>query len=179
MATAAGEVNVTYERKKIRCGKARCRCNTADENQWHGPYWYAFWNDPKTGKKRAKYVGKKFDAPRQKRADVHSERRRAPDQETRRERERQAPPPPPPPREEQRRHAPPPRPSRAEQDARDAAFFGVGQDVGERDLKRAWRDKIAAAHPDRYPAGAERDKQERIAQEINEAHQRMRKYRGW
>ena len=27
---------------KIRCGKARCRCNTSDQNQWHGPYWYTF-----------------------------------------------------------------------------------------------------------------------------------------
>lgn len=70
------DVNVNYERLRVRCGKPRCRCNTSDQDAWHGPYWYAFWNDPKTGKKRSRYVGKHFDPPQgPPRARVHSERR--------------------------------------------------------------------------------------------------------
>src|SRR5579871_2249420 len=71
-------VNVNYEQQKIRCGKARCRCNTSDQASWHGPYWYAYWNDPKTGKKRSRYVGKNFDPPTRERPDVASEQRAAP-----------------------------------------------------------------------------------------------------
>ncbi len=42
---------LTYQLKWILCGKASC-------GRWHGPYWYAFWNDH--GRTRCKYVGRKL-----------------------------------------------------------------------------------------------------------------------
>lgn len=176
-------VYINYELKYIRCGKARCYCmHTRDEGSWHGPYWYAFWNDPRTGKKRAKYMGKHFRPPTRSRPNVHSEHASAAPETGRRQRstgagrqqQQQQ-------QQHQRRHheAPPPRHGRADQYARDAALFGVPLEVNAGDLKRAWRQRIVDAHPDRYPEGAERRRQERVAQELNEAYQRMRRYRGW
>jgi hypothetical protein len=42
---------ITYERKRILCGKKGC-------NKLHGPYWYAFWSA--RGKVRSVYIGKTF-----------------------------------------------------------------------------------------------------------------------
>jgi hypothetical protein len=56
-------VTLTYEHKRIRCGKPRCRCASPRPDTWHGPYWYAFFADPQTGKTRARYLGKHFSPP--------------------------------------------------------------------------------------------------------------------
>ena len=40
----------------VRCGKARCkRCA---EGAGHGPYWYLYRPNPKTGRQTSEYVGK-------------------------------------------------------------------------------------------------------------------------
>jgi hypothetical protein len=153
-------VNVNYERLPIRCGKARCRCNTGDQRQWHGPYWYAFWNDPITGRKRSAYVGKRFVPPRKARGPVHSEWRRAPEPG-----EQQAPPPRSP-------------PASSSQDARDAELLGVSTHATADEVRRAWRKLAAANHPDRFPAN-KRHHQEEIAKQINAAYDRFRRRRGW
>ena len=183
-------VSVSYQRIPIRCGKSRCRCNTDDQRRWHGPYWYAYWTDPNTGKQRSKYVGKHFDPPDGHEHTTHSERRAAPDpneareraERTRREaeerqaheraeRERQE-------REEQdaRQHARTSR--RGSSDEDDATCLGVSTGASQEELKKAWRRKVQKHHPDRYPE-AERARQEVIAKNINSAYQRMLKRRGW
>jgi hypothetical protein len=43
----------TYRREYVRCGKQGCKCATG---QGHGPYWYAYWKEGGTLKK--KYLGK-------------------------------------------------------------------------------------------------------------------------
>jgi hypothetical protein len=49
--------SLTYQRKRIRCGKRRCgKCGR--NGNGHGPYWYAFWRDG--SKVRSRYVGKKL-----------------------------------------------------------------------------------------------------------------------
>jgi hypothetical protein len=167
-------VNVNYEQQKIRCGKARCRCNTSDQSQWHGPYWYAFWTDEKTGKKRSRYVGKHFSPPQgPARPRAHSEWR----------------PPPPPPderaREEQheraREHhreehaAPPPRRSRFETAAE---VLGVSVTAPQAEVKKAWRKLAIENHPDKF-RGAEKAEREQRAKTINAAWDTYRAARGW
>jgi hypothetical protein len=170
MATPPAGVVVNFELLHIRCGKPRCHCMRGSRG--HGPYWYAFWNDPKTGVKKSQYKGKRFVPPTHPRPSVHSTMphhrgaRRAP------------PPPPPPPRQPppgtRGRHAPTPT-----QDELDAVLLGVTLGVTHAELKKAWRSKLHAAHPDRYKEGKERDRQEEIAKTINQAYQRMMKRRGW
>jgi hypothetical protein len=53
-------VVVNYANVRVRCGKSPCRCESGKR---HGPYWYAFWNDPATKRKRSFYLGKKFEPP--------------------------------------------------------------------------------------------------------------------
>ena len=66
-------VVVNYVNVRVQCGKSPCRCTSGRR---HGPYWYAFWNDPVTKKKRSFYLGKKFEPPvGPPRARVRSERR--------------------------------------------------------------------------------------------------------
>jgi hypothetical protein len=51
----AGE-HVTYCWQRRTCGKPSCyRCLY---QQGHGPYWYAYWSDMLTGRRRSKYIGK-------------------------------------------------------------------------------------------------------------------------
>ena len=72
-------VVVNYLRLPVRCGKEGCRCEARDQSSWHGPYWYAFWNDPVSKKKRSFYLGKKFAPPvGASRSRVLSERRPPP-----------------------------------------------------------------------------------------------------
>jgi len=49
---------ITYQRRMVDCGKARCRKGCASGRAAHGPYWYAVVWNPKTGKSRTEYVGK-------------------------------------------------------------------------------------------------------------------------
>lgn len=49
---------VTYQRRRVRCGKARCKRGCRSGEFGHGPYWYAFTSD--NGKTRAHYVGKEL-----------------------------------------------------------------------------------------------------------------------
>jgi hypothetical protein len=75
----ADHVVVNYLRLPVRCGKAGCRCEGRDQSRWHGPYWYAFWNDPVTKRKRSSYLGKNFEPPvGPSRSRVLSERRPPP-----------------------------------------------------------------------------------------------------
>jgi hypothetical protein len=164
-----GDVVINYELLRIRCGKTRCRCNTTNQDTWHGPYWYAFWNDPRTGRKRSFYLGKRFKPPHAEAHYVHHERRAPPDS-ARRERERQ--------REEARGRAhAPPRGDAAQAD-RDAEFLGVDARASYEDARRVWKRKLAANHPDRFQ-GAERTRHEQIAKQINAAWERLRRRRGW
>jgi hypothetical protein len=179
----AENVTVTYELKRIRCGKARCRCaRTDDRDSWHGPYWYAFWTDPKNGKTRCRYVGKKFTPPHRA-PGAYSESTAPPPPP------KAKAPPPPPPRGERRHQAPPPPPPppppRGERhrpqltpDEADAEILGVSSKTTAAELKRAWRKLITAAHPDRYQ-GRARERQEELAKSINAAYQRMLRRRGW
>lgn len=166
------EVNVTYERLPIRCGKQGCRCNTSDQKQWHGPYWYAFWTDPKTGKKRSHYVGKHFKPPEGPARQSHSERRAPPDRAPYEEpaRTHARPPPPPPPKQ------PPPRPRSKFEIA--AEILGVSLSASQMDARKAWRKLIVENHPDRFQ-GAERAEREKRAKEINAAWDTYRAARGW
>jgi len=183
MASAAEPVTVTYEHKRIRCGKVRCYCaRTRDPKGWHGPYWYAFWTDPKSGKTRCRYVGKDFAAPgRKPKPGAHSARTTPPPPPS----ERKAPPPPPPPpppRSDRHQAPPPPRGERhgpqLSPDEADAQILGVSTKVSHAELKRAWRKRITEAHPDRYQ-GRERERQEELAKSINAAYQRMLRRRHW
>jgi hypothetical protein len=162
------KVFVSYERKAIRCGKSRCACASGDPRAAHGPYWYAFWNDPRSGKKRCKYLGKNFAPPAAR--QVYGERRRAPEVEPKTRRATRArgssEPPPPGPR------------IPASQDERDAAFFGVSVRVTQLELRRVWRERLLAVHPDRHQ-GPERASKEREAQVVNEVFQRMCRLRKW
>ena len=56
-------VFVNYLLQRVRCGKSSCRCQGDDQRFWHGPYWYAYWNDPETKRKRSRYMGKDFIPP--------------------------------------------------------------------------------------------------------------------
>jgi hypothetical protein len=58
--------SLTYQRKRIRCGKPKCR--TCSAGNGHGPYWYAYWRDG--DKVRSRYVGKRLPP------DVERARRR-------------------------------------------------------------------------------------------------------
>lgn len=196
------DVYVNYELQRIRCGKPSCRCATPDQSQWHGPYWYAYWNDPKTKKKRSKYIGKNFNPPTGETRTPYSERRPPPrasewrserserraerewEEQQRAERERaereRA--------ERERERAERERTARERaqaysrvripQDDLDAATLGVNPGVSQSELKRAWRRMVTEAHPDRYPPN-ERAQQEEVAKEINAAYQRIMKRRGW
>lgn len=183
------EASVSYQLKRIKCGKKRCRCNTTDESEWHGPYWYAFWQDPRTGRTKSRYMGKNYKAPGHTtgarsryqtpppppppRAKKTTKKKT----EQGKRRREQAPPPPPPGggRQERREAPPPPRGLGgvgSPQDQADAATLGVKTDVDRAALKRAWRAKIAAAHPDKGGNTAQ-------AQAINAAYERMLKRRAW
>jgi hypothetical protein len=55
-------VRVSYFSRRVRCGKRRCqRC--AKRGPGHGPYWYGFWIDPSTGRKKSFYCGRRFNPP--------------------------------------------------------------------------------------------------------------------
>jgi hypothetical protein len=150
-------VTITYERKRIRCGKSRCRCNTRNQAAWHGPYWYGFWWDSRAEAMRCFYVGKNFDPPTVTRR-VHSERRRAPAGGEERARSSQS--------------------SSSSQDARDAEVLGVSPHASADEVRRAWKKLAAANHPDRAPP-SKRHHQEEIAKQINAAYERFRRRRGW
>ncbi len=71
-------VVVNYLSLRVKCGKKKCRCAEGPA-KGHGPYWYAFWNDPVTKRKRSLYLGKSFrPPPGRPRGRVHSERRLPP-----------------------------------------------------------------------------------------------------
>ena len=166
-APPPADVNVNYERLRVRCGKPRCRCNTSDQTQWHGPYWYAFWNDPKSGKKRSHYVGKHFRPPEgPPRPRAHSEWRPPPDEQAREERERAR----------EREHAPPP-PRRSKFEAA-AEVLGIPPTASQADAKKAWRKLAVDNHPDRF-RGAEKTEREHRAKTINAAWDTYRTARGW
>lgn len=171
------DVNVNYEQLKIRCGKPRCRCNTTDQAQWHGPYWYAFWNDAKTGKKRSFYVGKHFAPPQAPpRPGAHSERRAPPDEAAR---GGQAPYDEPPSARrhahEEPRQAPPPRGSRFEHAAQ---VLGLSLAATQAEAKKAYRRLAVENHPDRHK-GAERFRREELMKQINAAWDLYQRWRGW
>lgn len=55
---------VRYQLEFRQCGKrnpltgaAWCRCYRGEP---HGPYWYAYWRDSSTGRRRSQYIGKTF-----------------------------------------------------------------------------------------------------------------------
>lgn len=73
-AAFSGDVTVNYQREPVRCGKRKCRCATQDQSLWHGPYWYAYWTDPITGRARKKYIGKEFDPPVEQKTMRHDRR---------------------------------------------------------------------------------------------------------
>lgn len=52
---------ITYELQYRKCGKRACK--PCRNGQGHGPYWYAYWSDEKSGKLKSLYIGKK--EPRQ------------------------------------------------------------------------------------------------------------------
>lgn len=58
---------VLYQREYRKCGKRNpktgrpwCWCHGAWPENGHGPYWYAYWRDETTGRRRSAYVGKAF-----------------------------------------------------------------------------------------------------------------------
>ena len=62
-AIAAAPVHVegiTYQHRYTRCGKARCKKGCRDGAASHGPYWYSFHWNPKTGRTVVHYVGKEL-----------------------------------------------------------------------------------------------------------------------
>ena len=50
---------VVYQQEWVKCGKA-CWCRGAWPERGHGPYWYAYYVDPRTKRWRAVYIGKDF-----------------------------------------------------------------------------------------------------------------------
>jgi hypothetical protein len=60
--------SVTYQRRLIQCGKAKCR-------KWHGPYWYAFWTA--ANRTRTLYVGKKLRSAVEVLTERHARREQA------------------------------------------------------------------------------------------------------
>ena len=59
---------VLYQREYRKCGKRNpktgqpwCWCFGAWPNSGHGPYWYAYWRDETTGRRRSTYIGKGFE----------------------------------------------------------------------------------------------------------------------
>ncbi|MBV1858194.1 MAG: hypothetical protein KUG77_07265 [Nannocystaceae bacterium] len=46
--------------KNKKTGAAWCRCFAAYPSGGHGPYWYAYWREPKTGRRKSRYIGKAF-----------------------------------------------------------------------------------------------------------------------
>ncbi|MBA2285856.1 MAG: hypothetical protein H0W02_10255 [Ktedonobacteraceae bacterium] len=59
-ARVVPQPSISYQLQWRRCGRRTCRCykDREDLNTRHGPYWYAYWRDPVTGKLRSRYVGK-------------------------------------------------------------------------------------------------------------------------
>lgn len=50
---------VAYHLQRRQCGKSYCRCaKTSNTEQWHGPYWYAYWMEK--GKQQKRYIGKRL-----------------------------------------------------------------------------------------------------------------------
>lgn len=196
------DVTVNYQHERIKCGKSNCRCNTEDKTKWHGPYWYAYWEDPKSGRTRSKYIGKNFRPPTTDPRTTHSESRPPPRpdewsqdnrsgtsgsrqtkqehgrqeqererQEQERERQERA-------RQEQERQRARASSQKKPTDEEDARCLGVDINVNADQLKKAWRRKMVAQHPDKFPE-KDRRQQEEIAKNINAAYERMKKRRGW
>lgn len=46
---------VVYRQEYVKCGKKGCHCA---EGQGHGPYWYAYYRSPRSGRVVSKYLGK-------------------------------------------------------------------------------------------------------------------------
>jgi hypothetical protein len=44
---------VTYQQQFIQCSKPNC-------NEWHGPYWYAFYKVRETNRTKSKYIGREL-----------------------------------------------------------------------------------------------------------------------
>ena len=49
------------------CGKRNpdtstpwCWCMTDFPERGHGPYWYAYWREPESGRRRSRYIGKRL-----------------------------------------------------------------------------------------------------------------------
>lgn len=173
----------------VCCGKPQCKA-CGGIAYAHGPYWYAYWHTG--GRKdpmRKVYVGKApaISTPAELRAMVtlrdlkrREQERRRKEQEARqareaerkerekKQKERKQ-------RERKEREQQQQRQRRPEaQDAADAALLGVPIDCSPDALRKAWRKKIGAAHPDVAGQGATNQ-----AQAINAAHQRMLNRRGW
>lgn len=51
-----GSTGQWLQSEMVRCGKARCK--KCAEGDGHGPYWYLYFTNPKTGRYTSKYVGK-------------------------------------------------------------------------------------------------------------------------
>lgn len=47
--------SVVYQLEYVKCGKEKCRCA---QGKGHGPYWYAYYRSPRTGRVVSKYCGK-------------------------------------------------------------------------------------------------------------------------
>lgn len=51
-------VDVTYQLELVQCGKSTCKCRRV--GAVHGPYWYAYYRRPSTGRTVSRYVGRTF-----------------------------------------------------------------------------------------------------------------------
>jgi hypothetical protein len=49
---------IWYQLETVTCGDRTCRCMRCGDR--HGPYWYAFWVDARTKRRRSAYVGKRW-----------------------------------------------------------------------------------------------------------------------
>lgn len=148
-------VRMTWQQKAIKCNRIWCTACP------HEGYWYAFYRDPVTHKKKAVYKGRGVVPPEPDDRGVRASVEMVP-----RRKRRPAPPPPPPP-------PPPPLDPRV-LDAQDAAVLRVPVAATYAELKSAYRKAIALAHPDRAgDAGTE------TARGLNVAYDRMLSRRGW
>jgi hypothetical protein len=52
--------NATIRKEFVKCKKPNCY------RQQHGPYYYAYWKDPKTKRLKKKYIGRNYSREEQK-----------------------------------------------------------------------------------------------------------------
>jgi hypothetical protein len=58
--------------ERVKCGKTRCKRCGAD-GAGHGPYYYIYHTDPKTGRRTSKYIGKATNITEEIRQEFGSE----------------------------------------------------------------------------------------------------------